>query len=220
MSKFHKIYLSWRKGTSHSRHLVGVIKRNKLNGITFQYLPHDKLVKAKMDGFTTYTEFPDLEKTYTENVTEIFKQRLFRSERSDYKEFLDFWGISNDKKDDTLYLLANTIGIVPTDNFEFLADYYLTKDLHFISEISRLSYTKISGTSIREGEELLWKKASSIHDKYQVDLFTKSGLLLGSVKKVHSKVFYKKRSKNLKVKIKALDKNGIIKRAFIEIRSS
>ena len=84
----------------------------------------------------------------------LFKQRLFRSERSDYKEFLDFWKISEDKKDDTLYLLAHTQGIVPTDNFEFLADFYLTKDIQFVSEITRLSYTKIPGILMNQGDEI------------------------------------------------------------------
>lgn len=209
--------MTWRKGAGARRHLVGIIKHTQTKGVSFQYLPRLSLVEAIQDGFSYYTEFPDLSETYTHNVLDVFKQRLFRSERSDYKGFLDFWGITYDKKDDTLYLLAHTHGIVPTDNFEFLADFQLTKDLKIVTEIAGLTYSQVSSELLVVDDEVLWKKNNSIHDKYQVDLFTNTGQLLGHVKKVHCKLFYDKRAQNLKIKVKALDKNGIIKRAFIEI---
>jgi hypothetical protein len=84
-----------------------------------------------------------------------------------------------------MYLLAHTQGLVPTDNFEFLADFYLTKNLKFVSEIAGLTYS--------------------------------SKICLGHIKKIHSKVFYDKRADNLKITVKSIDKNGVVKRAFIEI---
>lgn len=219
MSKFGNIYLSWRKGSGFSRHLVGVIKKNATNGVSFQYLSEEKLKGAKEDGFQYYTEFPELEKTYRDNVLEIFKQRLFKSERSDYKSFLDFWNIDEKHKEDTLYLLAHTQGLVPTDNFEFLADFKLTKDLHFVSEIAGLTYSKVSFGSLEIGDEIAWKKCPSIHDKFQIDLSTKHGIKLGHVKKVHSKLFYDKRGTGLIIIAKSIEKNGIFKRVFIDIKN-
>jgi len=208
--------MTWRKGAGARRHFVGIVKHNQSEGVSFQYLSAEKLIEAQADGFSCYTEFPELTKTYTDKVLEVFKQRLFRSERNDYKAFLDFWGIETKYKDDTLYLLAHTQGIVPTDNFEFLAHFQLTKDLKIVTEIAGLTYSKVSSSFLNIGDELEWKQNTSKHDKFQVDLY-KDNILLGHVKKVHSKLFYEKRAGNLKIKIKALDKNGIIKKAFIEI---
>ncbi|MFN8437544.1 MAG: hypothetical protein U0V72_07870 [Cytophagales bacterium] len=217
MAKFGNIYLSWRKGSGHSRHIVGVIKTSAKNGVTFNYLSSKELEKAKADGFLYYTEFPELDKTYNTSVLEIFGQRLFRSERSDYLEFLSFWGIESIHKDDIAYLLAHTQGIVPTDNFEFLADFMVTKDLKIVSEIASLTYTKVPSSAINIKTELKWKTNPSIHDKFQVDLYAPNGLLIGHVKKIHSKVFFNKRSNNIRVYVKSIEKNGILKRVFIEI---
>lgn len=216
MTEFGDIYLAWRKGTGLKRHLVGVIKRNKQEGIRFEYLEGEVMNEAKKDGFNSYTEFPDLAKTYDVGVLNIFKQRLFKSEREDYQQFLDFWRIDSKYKDDTLYLLAHTQGLVPTDNFEFLARFNLTKNLMFVSEIAGLSYTQVDSKCLEERDELVWKKNPTEFDSYQVDLY-KNGNKLGHVKKVHSEIFYKKRAENLSVRIKSLNKNGVVKRAFIEI---
>jgi hypothetical protein len=217
MSKFGDIYLSWRKGKGHSRHLVGVIKHNATEGVYFRYFEAEKLKKATLDGFQNYTEFPDLNKTYTEGVIDIFKQRLFKSERSDYQDFLDFWNIPIKFKDDTLHILAHTQGLVPTDNFEFLADFNATKDLKFVSEIAGLTYTKVNSNALELEQELIWKKNPTTHDEFQVDIYSKDNILLGQVKKVHSKVFYSKHGGSLKIKVKSLEKNGFLKRCFIGI---
>ncbi len=217
MSKFGNIFLSWRKGPGSPRHLVGIIKSNVNQGVTFQYLPSAKLSLAEKDGFDKYTEFQDKDKVYTSGVLEVFKQRLFKSERSDYKDFLSFWGIDEKYKDDTLHLLAHTHGMIPTDNFEFLADFHLTKDLKFVSEIAGLTHLKPSSASVIVDDELIWKKNPTKEDRYQVDVFTKKGDPLGWIKKVHSKIFYKINSNQLKIKVKAIDKNGVLKRIFVEI---
>ena len=217
MSSFGNIYLCWRKGSGSKRHIVGIIKYQNGRGVSFQYLSKEKITEAISDGFTTYTEFSDLEKVYTENVLEVFKQRLFRSERSDYKQFLDFWGIDEVHKEDTLYILAYTQGLVPTDNFEFLADFNLTKKLKFVSEIAGLTHTKVPSDILSIGDEIEWKICTTEHDKYQVNLYTKDHFYLGCVKKIHSKVFHDKRAQGLKIIVKSIDKNGILKRVFIEI---
>jgi hypothetical protein len=241
VSKFGNIFLSWRKGVGFPRHIVGVIKSNASQGVTFQYFPSQKLRIAQKDGkltkiekvklaqeeeilnlaqkngFNKYTEFQDLEKVYTVGVLEVFKQRLFKSERSDYKDFLAFWEIDVKYKDDTLYLLAHTHGMVPTDNFEFLADFHLTKDLKFVSEIAGLSHFKPNSSLVGINDELIWKAHKTEEDKFQVDVYTKDGTPIGWIKKVHSKIFHKQGANALKVKVKAIDKNGILKRVFVEI---
>ena len=47
--------------------------------------------EAKKLGFVPFEGFPDIDKTYTSNVLEIFGHRLIKNERSDSKYFYDFW---------------------------------------------------------------------------------------------------------------------------------
>lgn len=216
MIKYGKIYLAWRKGRGFARHIVGEIKSDS-EGISFKYLANEELTKAQEDGFTNYTEFPNLEKIYTENVVEVFKQRLTKSERGDYDRFLSFWNIEQKKKEDTLYLLALTQGLVPTDNFEFLADFHVTKELRIVSELTGLTNNPIDASAVKVDDMLTFEKAPSEHDNKQVNLYTEGRQLVGCVKKIHSRIFYKRRSEFLKVRVKAIEKNGVLKRAFIEI---
>jgi len=209
------IYLTWRLGKGQRRHKVGIIRKNNTQGIRFRYLLSKE--EATKIGFAPYTDFPDLSKEFTENVLEIFGQRLTKSERGDIKTYYDFWEISPEYKDDKYYLLAHTQGLLATDNFEFLADYSPIKNLSFISEVCGLSHYQISSDIIKEGDNLRWEYDSrNEYDKKAIKVFKKD-LLLGYVKIVHSGIFYKTRGENLKIKVKSIDSNGFLNRVFIKI---
>ena len=215
MKELGNIYLTWRLGKGQRRHKVGIIRKNSTQGVRFRYLISQE--EATKIGFTPYTDFPDLFKEFTENVLEIFGQRLTKSERGDIKNYYDFWEISPEYKDDKYYLLAHTQGLLATDNFEFLADYSPVKNLSFISEICGLSHYRISSDIIKEGDDLRWEYDSrNEYDKKAIKVFKKD-LLLGYVKIVHSGIFYKTRGKNLKIKVKSIDSNGFLNRVFIKI---
>lgn len=217
MREFGHIYLSWRQGFGKRRHLVGVLKRNATKGIIFHYLEKG-LEEAKKEGFTPYTEFPEV-KVYTDNVIETFGQRITKSERSDISNFLDFWEIDLKFKEDKFYLLAHTQGLNPTDNFEFLADYNPSKSLRFLTDIASLSVNQLPANSVRVGDVLLYKlEPTNTYDKYAVRVF-KQERAIGYIKKVHNRVFYKKGASNLKLTVKALEQNGTIKRIFVKVSS-
>lgn len=91
MKAIATIYLAWRKGKGSRRKIVGVIKKNATNGVRFAYI-QEGVVEAEKEGFTPYTDFPDTSKEYTENILEIFGQRLIKTERPDIKKYLDFSG--------------------------------------------------------------------------------------------------------------------------------
>jgi hypothetical protein len=114
--EFGHIYLSWRQGSGHRRHIVGVLKKTVTKGISFDYFL-DAIKQAEKEGFSPYTEFPDTQKKYTDNVLDIFGARLTKPERTDISDFYDFWEISDYQKDDKFCLLAHTQGFLPTDNF-------------------------------------------------------------------------------------------------------
>lgn len=216
MKEIGHIYLSWREGLGKRRHIVGVLKRNSSLGVRFTYLK-DGVDGAKNDGFSPYTEFPDLDKVYTENVLEVFGQRIMKSERSDISDFYDFWEIDTKFKDDKFYLLAHTQGLNPTDNFEFLADYNPTKKLCFLTDLASLSSLKLPANTLKTGDILTYKlESNNVYDDKAVKVF-KDEMEVGYIKKIHSRVFYKQSSTILNLKVKAVEQNGVIKRIFVKV---
>jgi hypothetical protein len=210
------IYLTWRKGKGSSRKRVGVIKRNSNTGITFSYIEKGVL-EAEKEGFTPYVDFPDMSKIYSENVLDIFGQRLIKTERPDSQKYLDFWAIDPKYKDNKFYLLAHTQGLLATDNFEFLADYNPIKGLSFISEICGLSHTNPPVDIITDGDLLNWRydKTNSFDEK-AIKVF-KNQIYLGNVKLIHCNVFHKPGGDKLKINVKSIEKNGHLNRVFIKI---
>lgn len=215
MSRIGNIFLIWRKGPGSRRIPVGVIKRNSIDGTRFEYL-QKSIKEAEKQGFIPYTGFPDITRTYTKNVLEILSQRIVKSERNDLSAFFEFWRIDTSKRKDQYYMLAHTQGILPTDNFEFLADFNPKKGLTFVTEIAGLTKSKISSDNLSVGDILDYElEKDNPHDSYAVKLFKKD-LYLGYVKLIHSKVFHRAKGK-LKVTVHHLEKNGVIQRAFIEV---
>lgn len=216
MKSIKKIYLTWRKGRGCSRIPVGVITKNSNDGVLFSYI-ESGVKQALKNGFKPYIDFPILEKTYTENVVENFGQRLVKSERSDVQKYYDFWEVDPLYKDDKFYMLAHTQGLLATDYFEFIAEYYPVKGLKFVSEICGFSERKIGANTLQVGDDLRWElEPNNEYDKFAVKLF-KNGLLIGYVKTIHNRVFYENRAGNLLVKVKSIDQNGHINRVFISI---
>ena len=106
MKKFIKqIYLVWRRGRNDSRIKVGKLTKNVTDGIRFQYI--EEGVKEAMEkGFTMYPDFPDIDRIYTQNVLEIFSQRLTKTERSDIQKYFNYWEILPSLKDDKFYVFC------------------------------------------------------------------------------------------------------------------
>lgn len=216
MKAIETIYLAWRKGKGSRRKIVGVIKKNATKGVRFRYI-NVGVEEAQKEGFTPYIDFPDTSKVYTENVLEIFGQRLIKTERSDIQKYLDFWDIDPNFKDDKYYLLAYTQGLQSNDNFEFLADFHPVKGLCFVSEICGLSHREIEPGFLSVGDKLSWEiEKDNPKDRFAVKVL-KGSKFLGYVKMIHSKVFYSKSKSGLKIRIKSVDQNGAVNRVFIEI---
>lgn len=219
MKAISSIYLAWRKGKGSRRKIVGVIKKNVTAGVRFHYYKQG-VEEAIPDGFTPYVDFPEIEKEYSENVLEIFGQRLIKTERADIQKYLDFWDIDSKYKDDKYYLLAYTQGMLSNDNFEFLADFHPIKELRFVSEICGLTHANVQPGTLFVGDLLSWQtEKENPKDKYAVKVF-KGSQILGYVKLIHSRIFYKKGNSNLKIRVKSIDQNGKVNRVFIEIAYS
>jgi hypothetical protein len=216
MKELGYIYLSWREGQGKRRHIVGVIKKNATQGVRFSYFPKNVEI-AKQDGFSPYTEFPDTDNVYTEKVLEVFGQRIIKSERSDISDFFDFWEIDPKYIDDKYYLLAHTQGLSPTDNFEFLADYHPIKGLCFLTDLASLSTSTLSANTVKVGDKLTYiLELDNAYDNKAVKVYI-GALFIGYIKKIHSRVFYKLRDGKLKLVVKAVEQNGVIKRIFVKV---
>lgn len=212
-----KIYLVWRNAKHERRIIVGEI--NYKNGVyTFKY--DDKGVdKAKISGFKNYPDFPHTGNIYTENVLEVFSQRLHDFNRTDTAEYSEFWQIDPKFVDDKYYILAQTQGLLSTDNFEFLAEYYLKRNLAFISEIAGVSMNKIPSDFIHIGDKLIWKREPNNNYDENAVLVFKDETKLGYIKLVHNKVFKNKRADNITITVNDIEKDEFITRVFISIRN-
>lgn len=216
MKELGYIYLSWREGQGKRRHIVGVIKKNVTQGVIFCYFPKN-VELARQDGFSPYTEFPDIDKIYNDKVLEVFGQRIIKSERSDISDFLDFWEIDSKYIDDKYYLLAHTQGLSPTDNFEFLADYHPVKGLRFLTDIASLTSSSLPSNSVKIGDKLTYVlESDNPFDDKAVKVYL-GELFIGYIKKIHSRVFYKLGDGKFKLVVKAVEQNGVIKRIFVKV---
>lgn len=167
-------------------------------------------------GISPLVDFP-CGKEYTKNVLDILSMRLNDPTRPDMEKYFRFWEIPAENRADTFYLLAHTQGLLATDNYEFLAEYNLTKDLRFVSEICGLSHTSINPDAISIGDELRWEReASNKHDPHAVALYA-GDLKLGYVKEVHNRVFATERANGLRVRVKSMEAHGCLVRAFVSI---
>ena len=214
MKAIGNIQLIWRTGKGSRRISIGSIRKNETDGVRFQYNPTG-VAQARELGFEHYEGFPDTEKIYKENVLQIFGQRLIKSERSDLEDFFNFWNIDKSKVKHKFYMLAFTQGLLPTDNFEFLADFNPVKNLTFITEITNLSELKIDSNEVIIGDVLRYElEPENNYDRNAVKVF-KNNLYLGHIKLIHCNVFHKTK-KTFQLKVQGVEKNGVLKRIFVK----
>ena len=215
MKAIGNIHLIWRKGKGSRRFSVGIIKRNATEGIRFHY-NQEEVAEAKKQGFTAYEGFPNLEKEYVENVIDIFGQRIIKTERNDIGKFLEFWMIDPKYIDDKYYMLAYTQGLLPTDNYEFLADFNPVQGLSFVTEITGLSKMQIDSKCLKSDSSLRYElESDNPYDNYAVKVFT-GELYLGHIKKIHCRVFHMAK-KSLNISLHNIEKNGVLRRVFIKV---
>ncbi len=210
------IYLVWRSGRGQRRIAIGVIQRLN-SGYSFEYLI-DGLSEATKQGFSSYPDFPDTKKTYTKDVIESFAQRLNNTQRNDIQRYFDYWEINPAMKDDKFYLLAQTQGLLSTDNFEFIAEYNPIIGLAFTSEVCGLSHLKLDKDIVRVGDRLTYQlEHGNLYDNWAVKLY-KEKTFVGYIKLIHNRVFHACKKGQFNIIIKSIEQSDIISRIFISIK--
>jgi hypothetical protein len=195
---------------------VGLLQKNPEGKFSFSY-NKDAIKDALEEGFTPYTEFPRIEDRYNGNVLDIFGQRLIKPERPDIQTFYNFWEIDPQHKEDKFYLLGHTQGLLPTDNFEFLADYNVVDGLHFLTEVAALSINKLPSNILTVGDTLRFEVDKKNEDDPDAIKIFKNKDEIGYVKKIHCRVFHKPGNEKLRLSVKAIDKNGTLKKVFVKV---
>ncbi len=216
MAEFEKIYLAWRKGAGARRFIVGLLERQPDGNHTFRYLPEAKKL-VFTEGFLPYFEFQDLDTVYDRNVVAIFAQRLMKPERPDIDKFYEFWEVDPSQAEDRFYILGKTQGLVATDNFEFLAEYELSSQTHFLTDIAGLSHYQHPKGAVKIGDTLhVELERDNENDPDAVKVFT-GELALGYIKKIHCRVFQQHHANKLELTVKDIEQNGIIRKIFVRV---
>lgn len=214
--KVKRIVVTWRQGRGANRIPVAIVKKNESEGMSFRYI-QEGIEQAKKNGFVCYPDFTDTNKIYNLNVQQVLSHRLNSPERPDIEKYYKFWEIPEESRGDVYKMLAYTQGQLPTDNFEFLAQYYSVNGVRFVSEIAGFSENPLETGSLTEGCELEWKlEPRNKHDDKAIALYYKSQLI-GHIKRIHNDVFHLRNAGSLRVKVKKLEQNGHINKAYILI---
>lgn len=209
--------MAWRPARGKRRIIVGKIKSNASSTV-FSYIENG-VNEAKQFGFVCFPDFPDTSKEYSTNVMRTLSQRVNNSERSDIDDYYRFWEIPKESRGNIYRMLAYTGGILATDNFEFIADFYSIRDLTLVSEVSGLSICPLENGTISEGDTLQWKhEKENEYDSHAIALY-KGDAKIGYVKRIHSLIFFKQGKERLSVTVKKIESNGHINKAYIAIRS-
>lgn len=216
MAEFDKVYLAWRKGIDPRRHIIGLLERQPGNEPTFQYLPEAKTL-VFTEGFLPYFEFQDFYKIYDHNVVAIFAQRLMRPQRPDINVFYDFWEVDPTQAEDRFYMLGKTQGLVATDSFEFLAEFHMDSQTHFVTDLAGLSHQNLPRGTVKEGDSLRVEfERENENDPEAVKVFAGT-LALGYIKKVHCRIFHQDDADKLELTVKSVEQNGSIRKVYVRV---
>ena len=86
-----------------------------------------------------------------------------------------------------------------------------------MTKLAGLSTKELSPATLQIGDELIFKFDSSNHFEPEAVLIYKDNLEIGYIKKIHCKVFHKPGAENLKIFVRAIEKNGKIKKVFVKV---
>lgn len=201
---FTRISLMWRISKGHRRICIGeIIVPRSGHGISFKYFEQGIIDAKKEDpSFCGYPGIPIKTNEITsEQLEEVFFNRLINNSRNDTMDFYDFWLVDKSKIEDKLYVLAQTQGLSIGDTFEFVPHFFCSHKPSFITDIAGLSHSQFELSSLKKGDKLTFvRETDNPHDKNAVYVSLNS-IKIGYIKQGHNMVFNKKNSKKIKVSV-------------------
>ena len=201
---FNRIALMWRLQRGRRRICIGWISvPQKGEGLQFQYFREGVLEAKKEDpNFDGYPGLPIDSNTFSsKQISEIFFGRLINNSRNDANDFYDFWLVDKDKRQDSLYVLAQTQGLSYADMFEFVPHYFKSRKNSFITDIAGLSQIDFDLSSLREGQSLEFTREPDNQFDNKAVYVSYNGKKIGYIKKGHNTVFDTNNSKGINLSI-------------------
>lgn len=193
---------------------IGEFSRSVSEGIVFRYIT-ENVERAQRDGFGLYPDFPDVNETYNHGVLEVISQRLIQVQNPNNNRHLSFWEADNSAYD-VFDRVALTQGLLATDNFEFLGVYNPAPGFSFVSDLSGVQFQNVDNTAVKEGDSLVFDfEGDNEYDNQAVVVRTVKGIKLGYVKIVHNQ--FVKRAKNVRFQVKSVNRNGTVKKIYVQI---
>lgn len=201
---FNRIALMWRPGKGHRRICVGNITVPKNgDGIRFMYIEEGINEAKKIDpNFCGYPGLPLESKHFSSlQVSEVFFGRLINNSHNDVNDFYDFWLVDKNRRQDSLYVLAQTQGLSFTDMFEFVPLYFSSHKTSFITDIAGLSKSNFDLSKLSLGDVLSIKKEQDNPADVNAVMVCFNGEKIGYIKQGHNRVFQRKSYKKIKLKV-------------------
>ncbi|MFH1714789.1 MAG: HIRAN domain-containing protein [Elusimicrobiota bacterium] len=135
------LFLVWKDPKGRSLRVIAKLERDN-GGARLTYLVDtDDFKLAQKNGFMCYPAFPDINRTYTINVLEVFSKRIPPRQREDYNEFLAEIRLPANAGVSDFALLGYSEVRLPSDGYAIINPFdEVDSDCEFLSEIAGLRY--------------------------------------------------------------------------------
>lgn len=178
------LFLAWQDPSSRAWFPIG---RLTFDGKQYQFVYTRGAQDAQdKSGFQPLNSFPKLEREYTSvELFPLFSNRLMRSSRPDYKEYVKWLHIPS-HQDDPIAILSRSGGRKATDTFEIFpcpepdenGRYHIHFFSHGLRHLPKCSVDRIS--ELQPNEQLyLANEFQNPHDSRALLLCTKDHHILG-----------------------------------------
>ncbi len=208
----NSLWVTWKEPSTRERFVIGLLEV-KNEKYYFKYLENEgenNLKKAMEKGFKFLPAFPE-EKIYeSETLFYTFQNRLPNRKRKDVQELLFNTGLTNESSD--FELLRETMGILPTDTFEFLIpiNFYKIEELDLCFYVAGVKYYQSDENTkeLKENMELELKiECENKKDNCAIEILAEENKI-GYVPRCYSKYIYEYvERKNIKAELKKIIKD-------------
>ena len=186
------LYILWRSPNEREGFFaVAQIERNNDNSIQLSYLKNTQdFIDAQERGFTGYPAFPDINKTYTENILNIFMRRLPPRKREDFKFYLNQIGLDSNIEIPDFALLAYSRAQLATDDFRLIFSFEGIKvPCEVIAEVVGVRHYKNNFSSIALNNKVTFEPEPDCQYDPNAIQVLYNGKIIGYISKVQAPSF-------------------------------
>lgn len=184
--------LTWQTplgtGGQRRRHAVGELVADN-GGARFHYLTDTASFRAAQDeGFEGYPGIA-LDSAPSNDALSIFLRRLPNSDRPDYDQFLQTFGLSPDASWTGLSLLAYTGARLASDSFSITETFVgFHRPFRYIFDVAGFRRFMDASSGLQAGDAVsLIHQPDNAHDENAVQVLRESGECLGYINRLQSK---------------------------------